>query len=85
MNHERALTIAGGFVAVVMVGLLSITAINGRWLGYPKRLYRVVPISSAPSPAGRAGATKLKPPHRKPLRLAQPEIAWRHIKRGHAT
>jgi hypothetical protein len=40
MNRERALTIAGGFVAVVMVGLLSITAINGRWLGYPKRLYR---------------------------------------------
>ncbi len=40
MNSERALTIAGGFVAVVMVGLLSITAINGRWLGYPKRLYR---------------------------------------------
>ena len=23
-----------------MVGLLSITAINGRWLGYPKRLHR---------------------------------------------
>ncbi len=40
MNRERALTIAGGFVAVVMVGLLSITAINGRWLAYPKRLYR---------------------------------------------
>ena len=40
MNRERALTIAGGFVAVVMAGLLSITAINGRWLGYPKRLYR---------------------------------------------
>ena len=40
MNRERALTIAGGFVAVVMVGLLSITAINGRYLGYPKRLYR---------------------------------------------
>lgn len=40
MNRERALTIAGGFVAVVMAGLLSITAINGGWLGYPKRLYR---------------------------------------------
>ena len=40
MSRERALTIAGGFVAVVMAGLLSITAINGRWLGYPKRLYR---------------------------------------------
>ena len=28
---------------------------------------------------------KLKPLHRKPLRLAQPEIAWRHMKQGHAT
>ena len=35
MNRERALTIAGGFVAVVMVGLLSYTTLNGRTLGHP--------------------------------------------------
>ena len=36
MNRERALTIAGGFVAVVMVGLLSYTTINGRTFGPPR-------------------------------------------------
>ena len=35
MNRERALTIAGGFVAVVMVALLSYTTINGRTFGPP--------------------------------------------------
>ncbi len=37
MSRERTLTIAGGFVALGMAGLLSITAVNGRWLGLPSR------------------------------------------------
>ena len=33
MSRERTLTIAGGVVALGMAGLLSLTAVNGRWLG----------------------------------------------------
>jgi len=35
MSRERTLTIAGGLVALGMAGLISITAVNGRWLGLP--------------------------------------------------
>ena len=35
MSRERTLTIAGGFVALGMAGLLSLTALNGRWLDVP--------------------------------------------------
>lgn len=37
MSRERTLTIAGGLVALGMAGLLSLTAVNGRWLGVPSR------------------------------------------------
>ncbi len=37
MSRERTLTIAGGLAALAMAGLLSITAVNGRWLGLPSR------------------------------------------------
>ncbi len=35
MSRERTLTIAGGLVALGMAGLISITAVNGGWLGLP--------------------------------------------------
>ena len=36
-NRERALTLAAGVVALVMVGLLSHTTINGRTFGAPRQ------------------------------------------------
>jgi hypothetical protein len=39
MNRERVLTVAGGFAAVVMVGLLSYTTLNGRTLGPPRHAH----------------------------------------------